>query len=151
MICAFLSFQPTASVSYNHLGRFCGRRMNCYTNSASNSVLYTSYVPFVVQVDFNGAEATADNKNRGFSVDYRQIKCWEVLNWFHLHSNIFILGTVTGWEELNLEISTFSHNKIMSSWSVILSSWIRWHVWHGFFKYSSSQHTPTHTTKIFLQ
>ena len=27
------------------------------------------------QVDFNGAEASADNKNRGFSIDYRQIKC----------------------------------------------------------------------------
>ena len=28
-----------------------------------------------LQVDFNGAEASADNKNRGFSIDYRQIKC----------------------------------------------------------------------------
>ena len=61
--------------------------MNCYTNSASNSILYSSYVPFVVFVDFNGAEATADNKNRGFSVDYRQIKCWEVYKLvIHMHT-----------------------------------------------------------------
>ena len=88
-----------APVTTSHLGRFCGRRLNCYTNSASNTEIYSSFLPFIVmvtslfcnivlqiflsnssylsflQVDFNGAEASADNKNRGFSIDYRQIKC----------------------------------------------------------------------------
>jgi len=64
-----------APVTTSHLGRFCGRRLNCYTNSASNTEIYSSFLPFIVMVDFNGAEASADNKNRGFSIDYRQIKC----------------------------------------------------------------------------
>ena len=64
---------PTDS-TYNQLGRYCGRRLNCYTNSAANSVIYSSVIPFVIQVDMNGAEQE-DNKNRGFSINYRQIKC----------------------------------------------------------------------------
>ena len=52
LILFLIQANPTPAplqTSFNHLGRFCGRRLNCYTNSASNSVLYSSYVPFVVQ------------------------------------------------------------------------------------------------------
>jgi len=66
---------PTSDPTVPNLGRFCGRRLNCYTNSAANTIIYSSFVPFIVQVDFNGNENNADNKNRGFSVNYRQVLC----------------------------------------------------------------------------
>ena len=72
----FKSFRiSTSDPTVPNLGRYCGRRLNCYTNSAANTIIYSSYVPFIVQVDFNGNEANADNKNRGFSVNYRQVLC----------------------------------------------------------------------------
>ena len=37
---------------------------------------FSAVLPFIVRVDVNGAESSADNKNRGFSIDYNQIKCW---------------------------------------------------------------------------
>ena len=39
-----------APVTTSHLGRFCGRRLNCYTNSASNTEIYSSFLPFIVMV-----------------------------------------------------------------------------------------------------
>ena len=39
-----------APVSTSHLGRFCGRRLNCYSNSASNTEIYSSFLPFIVMV-----------------------------------------------------------------------------------------------------
>ena len=59
----------------SNFDRYCGRALNCYSNSATNTITYSSIVPFVVHVDFNGNEQDPDNKNRGFSVNYRQIQC----------------------------------------------------------------------------
>ena len=66
---------PVNDPTVSNFDRFCGRRLNCYSNSAANTLIYSSVVPFVVQVDINGAEQDPDNKNRGFSINYRQIQC----------------------------------------------------------------------------
>ena len=37
---------------------------------------FSAVLPFIVRVDVNGIETSSpDNKNRGFSIDYNQIKC----------------------------------------------------------------------------
>jgi len=70
------SCQSPAPVTTTHLGRFCGRRLNCYNNAQSNSVIYSDVLPFIIHVEMNGSEGSpSDNKNRGFSLNYRQIKC----------------------------------------------------------------------------
>jgi len=63
----------------DNLGRFCGRRLSCAKDSDVNAIVYSDVVPFQIHVELNEAEPitqpAANNKNRGFSVDYRQLLC----------------------------------------------------------------------------
>jgi len=71
--------------SSNSMDRFCGQRLNCMDDASSSSVMYSDVVPFMVQIIFSETDSTKaskitpgvelDNKNRGLSLNYRQIRC----------------------------------------------------------------------------
>jgi len=65
--------------SFDNLSRYCGRRLSCAKDSDVNSILYSDVLPFQIHVELNDAEPITqpanNNKNRGFSIDYRQLLC----------------------------------------------------------------------------